>query len=80
MNFSTVKAILIPEGNVTKITCNGVILWQANALDPELIASLIDFEYTVNDNGTVTLTAWKQTLNGVPSTEMVIPDDSRIIL
>lgn len=47
---------------------------------PTMEEILIDFEYTVNDNGTVTLTAWKQTLNGVPSTEMVIPDDSRIIL
>jgi hypothetical protein len=41
---------------------------------------LIDFEYTLNDDGTATLTAWKGTLNGVASTELVIPDDDRIIL
>lgn len=35
---------------------------------------LMDFEYTTNDDGTYTLTAWRETLNGVPSTEMVIPD------
>lgn len=46
----------------------------------DLATKLIDFEYTDNGDGTVTLTAWKETLNGVPSTELVIPDDSRIIL
>ena len=77
MDFSTITAISIPEGNVTKITSNGVVLWQ-NAIPLEDL--LIDFEYTTNADGTVTLTAWKQTLNGVASTEMVIPDDKRIIL
>lgn len=42
--------------------------------------SLIDFEYIKNSDGTVTLTAWKGTLNGVPSTELVIPNSTRIIL
>lgn len=42
--------------------------------------NLIDFEYTKNNDGTYTLTAWKGTLNGEPSTELVIPDDPRIIL
>lgn len=35
---------------------------------------LQDFEYTVNDDGTYTITAWKETLNGQPSTEMIVPD------
>lgn len=35
---------------------------------------LKDFEYVVEDDGTYTLTGWKQTLNGQPSTECVIPD------
>lgn len=47
---------------------------------PKMEDILIDFEYTKNDNGTYTLTAWKQTLNGEPSTEMVIPDNPKIIL
>ena len=42
--------------------------------------TLIDFEYTKNSDGTVTITAWKGTLNGEPSTELVIPDNNRIIL
>ena len=41
---------------------------------------LVDFEYVKNDDGTATLTGWKGTLNGVTSTELVIPDDPRIIL
>lgn len=42
--------------------------------------ALIDFEYTKNADGTYTLTAWKKTLNGVSSTEMVIPDSDKIIV
>ena len=41
---------------------------------------LIDFEYVNNGDGTYTLTAWKETLNGVPSTELVIPNMESIIL
>ena len=49
-------------------------------IDADLLDKLIDFEYIDNRDGSVTLTAWKGTLNGVPSTELVIPDDKRIIL
>lgn len=48
-------------------------------VDP-LYDSLIDFEYIKNSDGTVTLTAWKGTLNGSASTELIIPDSNRIIL
>lgn len=41
---------------------------------------LVDFEYTANEDGTYTLTGWKQTLNGEPSTEMIIPDNNMIVL
>lgn len=41
---------------------------------------LVDFDYTDNGDGTYTLTAWKGTLNGVASTELVVPDDEHIIL
>lgn len=47
---------------------------------PAIEDILVDFEYTNNNDKTYTITAWKGTLNGVPSTELVIPDDSRIIL
>lgn len=64
---------------VSKIfeTVDGV--WKLR-YDAPFLASLIDFVYTRNADGTVTLTGWKGTLNGVPSTELVIPNDARIIL
>ena len=44
------------------------------------IEALIDFEYTDNGDGTYTLTSWKGTYNGEPSTEMIIPNYSCIIV
>lgn len=41
---------------------------------------LIDFNYINNNNGTYTLKAWKGTLNGEPSTEIIVPDNRNIIL
>ena len=42
--------------------------------------TLIDFNFIDNGNDTYTLTEWKGTLNGIPSTELVIPNNKRIIL
>ena len=47
---------------------------------PVSVVSLVDFEYTTNEDGTYTITGWKQTLNGELSTEMIIPDSPLIIL
>lgn len=81
MFFSNVKSMQIPEGNVAMIMKGDVILWQeAIPLPEDLVLKLIDFEYVDNKDGTVVLTAWKETLNGISSTELVIPNDSRIIL
>lgn len=44
--------------------------------DPEIV--LIDFDYTTNDDGTYTITGWKETLNGEPSTELIVPNNSLI--
>lgn len=41
---------------------------------------LIDFEYTDNGDGTYTITGWKGTYNGEPSTEMIIPNYENIIV
>lgn len=41
---------------------------------------LVDFEYTDNGDGTYTLTGWKGTLNGEPSTEIIVPDYEFIVL
>ena len=46
--------------------------------DPAVV--LVDFEYTANDDGTYTITGWKETLNGKSSTEMIIPNNGLIIV
>ena len=40
--------------------------------------TLVDFEYTANDDGTYTLTGWKGTYNGEASTEIIIPNNGLI--
>lgn len=47
-------------------------------INPDVL--LKDFYYTSNSDGTYTLTGWKQTLNGVASTELVIPNNLNIKL
>ena len=39
---------------------------------------LIDFYYFKNDDGDYILTGWKETYNGEPSTECIIPANSLI--
>lgn len=51
---------------------------EMSEFDPAVV--LIDFDYVEEENGTYTLTGWKQTLNGEPSTELIIPDNSLINL
>lgn len=41
---------------------------------------LIDFEYTPNGDGTYTLTSWSGTLDGQPSTELIVPDNDKLIV
>lgn len=45
-----------------------------------LTEALIDFDYTVQDDGTYLITGWKGTLNGEPSDTMVIPNSTLIVL
>jgi hypothetical protein len=42
--------------------------------------SLIDFNYTANEDGTFTLNSWKGTYNGEPSTKIIVPDSELIIV
>lgn len=76
INFSLVQSFSIPEGAVSQITDSfGNILW----IGDKWKNILQDFEYTLS-NGNPTLVAWKETLNGISSTELVIPDYSEITL
>ena len=63
---------------IQNITKNTTVY--ARWISQEVYDMLQDFEFIENDNGTYTLTGWLGTLNGEPSTEMVIPDNPKIIL
>ena len=62
-------------GNEFTIVIEG---FEIKEFDPTI--ELIDFEYTINADGTYTITGWKQTLNGEPSTEMIVPNNNLIIV
>lgn len=48
MNFGTLKAITIPEGNVTMITCGEVVLWAINSFPSEPTEYKLIETYTTN--------------------------------
>ena len=80
--FTTVNGVQKIVGSIYE-TINGVyvkIYPNIIPLPEVLVLSLVDFEYIDNGDGTATITAWKGTLNGVASTELVVPNDPRIIL
>ena len=45
-----------------------------------LMASLDDFTYTTNEDGTNIITGWNETYLGKSSTEMIVPNDGSIII
>ena len=70
---------------------NGCVTVRYEELGNTLIASkavemtgvenaLVDFSYTKNADGTCTITGWNGTLNGEPSTELVVPNNILIKL
>ena len=80
--FTTVNGVQKVVDSIYQ-TVNGVyvkIYSGRTPLPEDLVLTLVDFEYIDNGDGTATITAWKHTLNGVDSTIMRVPDDSRIIL
>lgn len=60
------------------ITCATTVPITVTAFDAATV--LVDFEYTDNGDGTYTITGWKETYNGEPSTEMIIPNNGLIIV
>lgn len=48
--------------------------------NPVFQDELVDFEYVDNYNYTATIIDWKGTLNGVPSTELIIPANPKVCL
>lgn len=55
-----------------------IINVEAAPFDP--VTTLIDFNYTDNGDGTYTITGWKGTTNGVAGTEIIIPNNNKIIV
>lgn len=66
--------------NDFKIYCIDGGVYVDNINDIFSITNIIDFEYTINEDGMCALTEWKETLNGEPSTELIIPDNAKLIL
>lgn len=60
------------------ITSSTILDVTVNEFDPAVV--LADFNYADNGDGTYTINSWNQTLNGVASTECIIPNNNRIIL
>ena len=75
MNNNVAIVEYVDENGITVSTTLEVTVVE---FDPAVV--LVDFDYTDNGYGTYTITNWKQTLNGVASTEMIIPNNSKIIV
>ena len=75
--ISSGNQIMFNGSDVKKIICNGVIVWEGIVPIERL---LVDFIYTDNGDDTYTITDWKGTYNGEPSSSLIIPSDPRIIL
>ena len=51
MNFSTVKAITIPEGSVKKITCGDIVWWEKSIAFTNLLPFATDLDRVTIYNG-----------------------------
>jgi hypothetical protein len=58
------------------VTHSAAVNVEVTEFDPE--TELVDFDYVANEDGTYTLTGWKGTLNGVSSTELIVPANGLI--
>ena len=72
---TTSITISYTEGSTFTTTVNITVIAGFNPA-----ATLQDFNYVDNGNGTYTITGWKGTKNGVVSTEVEVPDNSVIIV
>jgi hypothetical protein len=69
------------ETNVTlraKVFAPYETIFTVNVIEFEPEAVLTDFNYVENKDGTYTPTSWNRTLNGVNSTEFIVPNNSLI--
>lgn len=71
-NTTSVDITYIEDGVTHTVTVPIVIKSMADVL--------VDFNYNDNGNGTYTITSWKGTYNGEPSTEIIVPNHTTIIV
>ena len=74
-NGVTPTKVVYNGTELTTIICDGVTVW--TSFDTSILK---DFTYTDNGNGTYTLTGWKGTKDGVASTELVVPNNNKVIV
>jgi hypothetical protein len=74
MGTTSIDIVYKEAGIVHKDTVQVTV----SEFDPATV--LVDFTYTDNGDGTYTITDWKGTLNGTPSTEIIIPNYGCIIV
>ena len=74
MGTTSIDIVYKEAGIVHKDTVQVTV----SEFDPAAV--LVDFTYTDNGDGTYTITDWKGTLNGTPSTEIIIPNYGCIIV
>lgn len=83
--YTVTQSPVDDETIMVTITCAGMSNSYNVAVfrrfDQNTLSNLfIDFVYTDNGDGTYTIIDWKGTLNGQPSTEIVVPDSRQIIV
>lgn len=61
MDFSQVKSMSIPEGEVVSLTINGKIVWSANGMDaPESNYKTLDIDYSTFASGKQYGNEWRE--------------------
>lgn len=82
-NYTYEPTIMAAGVNVVTITYEedgNVFTKELRVIGESFESRLMDFEYTDNGDGTYTITGWKETLNGEPSTRMIVPNSNKIII
>ena len=72
--------IINNETNIPVLYKQGGLIYTSSFDIINYTIELIDFNYTINDNGTYIITDWKGTYKGEPSSKCVIPNIENIIV
>lgn len=79
--YTVTQSTIDSETIEVTISCAGISNSYNVAIFRTLDSNLfIDFVYTDNGDGMYTITDWKGTLNGQPSTEVVVPNNRQIVV